>query len=105
MRGLQRHRASRYFGCEAAMAATDANVASRGTCIAYRHPVGKSWQSDPAAVAAIDEADMIPVNGEGTIHHGKPTARNPARLGRIAGRPASHASSSMRHSRQTIRQS
>lgn len=72
---------SRHFGCEAVMAAIETNVAARGGTIIYRHPVGRPWHSDPKAMIAIDEADLILVNGEGTIHHSKPPARALARLG------------------------
>ncbi len=96
---------SRHFGCEAVMAAIDANVASRGACITYRHPVGRPWQFDPRAVAAIDEADIILVNGEGTIHHGKPTARNLARLGphcRTLGKPCFLINATLQANNQAV---
>jgi hypothetical protein len=72
---------TRHFGCEAVMAAIEANVAARDATIIYRHPVGSPWQSDPKAVAAIEQADLVLVNGEGTIHHSKPPAQALARLG------------------------
>jgi len=71
----------RHFGSESVMAALDANVVARGARIIYRHPVGKSWQTDPEALAAIDRVDLVLVNGEGTIHHGKPEAASLALLG------------------------
>ena len=71
---------TRHFGCEAVMAAIEINLASRGALLAYRHPVTKPWRNDPAALAAIDDADIVLVNGEGTIYHGKPTAANLAQL-------------------------
>ena len=63
------------------MAAIESNLASRDAWLAYRHPVTKPWQNDPAALAAIEDADIVLVNGEGTIHHGKPTAASLAQLG------------------------
>ena len=72
---------SRHFGCEAVIAAIEANVVARGGHIIHRHAVGKPWESDPAALAAIEDADVILVNGEGTIHHSAPAA---ARLARVA---------------------
>jgi Polysaccharide pyruvyl transferase len=74
-------RPMRHFGCDAVMAAIDANVTARGTAIIYRHPLGRPWQSDAKAMAAIEEADLVLVNGEGSIHHSKPAARVLARLG------------------------
>lgn len=63
------------------MAAIEQNLALRGARITHRHPVTRPWQDDPAALAAIADADLVLVNGEGTIHHGKPTAVSLARLG------------------------
>ena len=71
----------RHFGSDAVMAALDANVTGRGARIVYRHPVSKPWRADSTALAAIDHADMVLVNGEGTIHHGTPAAAHLAGLG------------------------
>ena len=71
---------SRHFGCEAVMAAIEDGLASRGARFIHRHPVTTPWEADPAALAAIEQADLVLVNGEGTIHHGKPTAASLARL-------------------------
>lgn len=62
------------------MAAIEANVVARGGHIIYRHAVGKPWEMDPAALKAIEDADVVLVNGEGTIHHGTPAAASLARL-------------------------
>ena len=62
------------------MAAIEDNVAARGGHIIHRHPVGKPWEADPAALAAIEGADVILVNGEGTIHHSTPAAASLVRL-------------------------
>lgn len=71
---------SRHFGCEAVMAAIETNVAARSGHIIHRHSVGNPWETDPAALKAIEDADIILVNGEGTIHHGTPAAASLARL-------------------------
>jgi hypothetical protein len=71
---------SRHFGCEAVMAAIETNVAARGGHIIHRHSVGKPWEADAAALAAIVDADVVLVNGEGTIHHSAPAAASLARL-------------------------
>jgi Polysaccharide pyruvyl transferase len=62
------------------MAAIETNVAARGGNIIHRHSVGKPWETDPAALAAIEDADVVLVNGEGTIHHSAPAAASLARL-------------------------
>jgi len=63
------------------MAAIEINLASRDARLIHRHPVTKLWRNDPAALAAVEDADIVLVNGEGTIHHGKPTAASLAQLG------------------------
>lgn len=43
--------------------------AEAGMSVIAAVPTNRDWRDDPAARAAIDEADLILVNGEGTIHH------------------------------------
>jgi hypothetical protein len=59
----------RHFGCEAVMAAIDANIGARGGRIIHSQPIGRPWRDDPQALEAIAAADLVLVNGEGTIHH------------------------------------
>ncbi|WP_119300053.1 polysaccharide pyruvyl transferase family protein [Dongia deserti] len=87
------------------MAAIEANVAVRGAQICFRNPVNTAWQSDPAALAAIEEADLILVNGEGTIHHGKHAAVNLAQLGphcRARGKPCFLINATLQANNQAI---
>jgi hypothetical protein len=62
------------------MAAIEANVVARGGHIIHRHSVGKPWEADAAALAAIEDSDVVLVNGEGTIHHSAPAAESLARV-------------------------
>lgn len=39
-------------------------------------PVGKNWKKSRSLIESIDLADIIIVNGEGTIHHSQPPAYN-----------------------------
>lgn len=63
------------------VAAIEANVVSRGGQVTYWHPVGVEWRDHPDALAAIDAADIVLVNGEGTVHHSSGGAATLARLG------------------------
>jgi polysaccharide pyruvyl transferase WcaK-like protein len=72
---------ARHFGCDAVMKVLRDAIESRGGSIIYKHPTGHAWQEDRAALAAIDDASLVVVNGEGTIHHSRRTARELAALG------------------------
>ena len=71
----------RHFGCMGVMSAIDGMVASRGSRVVFRHRTGEEWQDDPAARQAIRDADLVIVNGEGSIHHSRPRARDLAAIG------------------------
>ncbi|WMS43219.1 polysaccharide pyruvyl transferase family protein [Acuticoccus sp. MNP-M23] len=72
---------SGHFGCVAVMSTLERLVHDSNASIVYRHPVGAGWQDDPAALAAIDDADIVIVNGEGSIHHNNARARQLAAIG------------------------
>lgn len=74
-------RPMRHFGCDAVMAAIEDNIAARGGDVILRHPVGKGWQDDPAALAALAEADIVLINGEATMHRDLPVAIRWSSLG------------------------
>lgn len=82
---------SRHFGCEAVLDTIERLFTGAGIALIHRHPVGRPWDSDPAAPRAIAEADAVVVNDEGTIHHDRPAGRRLAALAGAAaerGRPA-----------------
>lgn len=74
-------RPMRHFGCDAVMAAIEANVAARNGTIIHRHLVGKSWDDDPVALAALATADIVLINGEATMHRDLPVALRWSKLG------------------------
>lgn len=74
-------RPMRHFGCDAVMAAIEANVAARNGTIIHRHPVGQSWDDDQVALAALAEADVVLINGEATMHRDLPVALRWSKLG------------------------
>jgi hypothetical protein len=74
-------RPMRHFGCDAVMAAIEDNVAARAGTVTYRHPVGRAWDDDAAALAAIVKADLVLINGEATMHRDLPVALRWSKLG------------------------
>jgi len=60
-----------HFGCEVVMDNIAMALGERGIDILYSTPVSQNWRADAACLAAIDACDIVIVNGEGTIHHGK----------------------------------
>ncbi len=81
-----------HFGCARVMRTIRTELAKRGLYDLPSIKVGTDWRRDPALVKRIDEADLVVINGEGTLHHGKRRgrwlleagARVKARGGRVA---------------------
>lgn len=73
--------ASGHFGCDAVAATIQQSLERRGGEFIYRHDVGKPWERDANAIAAMEDADLVVVNGEGSIHHSSERARSLARIG------------------------
>ena len=68
-------RVDRHHGCTSVIGTVDALCAANGIEITARSPAHHDWQADPAITAAIDDADCVMVNGEGTIHHDRPAGQ------------------------------
>nr|WP_301332620.1 polysaccharide pyruvyl transferase family protein [Parerythrobacter lacustris] len=49
--------------------------AANGITITARNPAHRDWRGNAALAAAIDAADCVIVNGEGTIHHDRPAGQ------------------------------
>lgn len=81
-----------HFGCARVMRTIRQELARRGMAVLPSIKVGTNWQRDQELVGMIDEADLVVINGEGTLHHGKRRgrwlleagARVKARGGRVA---------------------
>lgn len=63
--------AAPHHGCELVMTNLRAGLARVGIEIVFEHS-GKGWQNDPEVAAALDSADLLVINGEGTMHHDRP---------------------------------
>lgn len=64
-----------HHGCARVMRLLSAGLEAQGAEIIYRSPARNDWANDDAFLAAIKQADLIVVNGEGTLHHGKEAGR------------------------------
>lgn len=64
-----------HFGCQRVMATIRENLSARGANVIGSVNVGMPWHKMPAAKALIAQADIVVINGEGTLHHGKKRGR------------------------------
>lgn len=78
-------RGDNHFGCFRVMRVIEENLARRGIAVTARSLVRNDWERDRAFLARLAEADLIVVNGEGTLHHGH---RQGERLLSVADHPA-----------------
>lgn len=82
---------SNHYGCEMVSKVLGDLLEGWNANVIYRHYVGDNWRLDRLAEAAIDDADVIIVNAEGSIHHSSERAQSLASLGpycRDRGKPA-----------------
>jgi hypothetical protein len=74
-----------HFGCDRVMNVLDGELQRRGVQIIGSSPVRHTWWEDAALLQKIAEADILVINGEGTLHHG---GRQGEMLMRLANHPA-----------------
>lgn len=67
-------RADLHHGCSRVMRRLEEGLARQGLEVLARSPVRHDWAADPGLLAALDRARLVVINGEGTIHHGRPMA-------------------------------
>ena len=67
--------ADSHYGCFRVVHTIERLASENGISIIGRSPVHTDWRGDSAVLSAIDESDIVLVNGEGTIHHDCPAAR------------------------------
>lgn len=78
-------RGDNHFGCFRVMRIIEENLVRRGTTVIGRSLVRNDWERDRGFLEKLSEADLVVINGEGTLHHGH---RQGERLLRIAEHPA-----------------
>lgn len=64
-----------HFGCQQVMRTIRTELAKRGLTELESILVGTDWRRDQSARALIDAADLVVINGEGTLHHAKRKAK------------------------------
>lgn len=68
-------RVDRHHGCARVMGAVEHLSAINGFRILKTSPAHHCWKDDPEILAAVDQAKLLIVNGEGTIHHDREAGR------------------------------
>lgn len=67
-------RVDQHHGCSTVIETIDRLSAAHGIRIVARAPAHADWRLNRQVLQAIDAADLVIVNGEGTIHHDRPAA-------------------------------
>lgn len=74
-----------HHGCARVMRLLSEGLEAQGLQILARSAARHDWENDPAFIRALQQADLIVINGEGTLHHGKPAGEA---LLRVVSHPA-----------------
>ncbi len=61
-----------HHGCARVMRLLVEGLERHGLTVAARSPARHDWAKDAKFLHALREADVIVINGEGTLHHGRP---------------------------------
>lgn len=64
-----------HHGCTRVMRMLVAGLEAQGLQISARSPARHDWAKDPDFLLHLGRADLIVINGEGTLHHGRPAGR------------------------------
>ena len=60
-----------HHGCSRVMRLLLQGLDRHGMEVTFRSPARHDWGKDAAFLAALDRADLVVINGEGTLHHGR----------------------------------
>ncbi len=63
-------RGDNHFGCMRVMRILEENLVARGIDVTATSLVRNDWSRDQRFLVAMQTADLIIINGEGTLHHG-----------------------------------
>lgn len=77
--------AAPHHGCELVMANLRRGLARVGIDIVLEHS-GKTWQLDAQVAASLQSADLLVINGEGTMHHDRPQGYDFVEAAEVAAR-------------------
>ena len=73
-----------HHGCEIVIKNIRYLLNSRGIRIIANNPTGVDWKSNQNIINKLEEADLIIINGEGTLHHDQPRAQELISIGEHA---------------------
>ncbi len=73
-----------HHGCTTVIETIDTLCSANNIEITHRVPAHTDWRANPANTAAMAEADLILINGEGTIHHDRPAGIKLLEAGQFA---------------------
>ena len=71
-----------HHGCETVVKNIKALLLQNGIQTIDTHPVGKPWIENKSFIANMSQADIVIVNGEGTLHHSQPRAKDLVSVGK-----------------------
>lgn len=74
-----------HHGCARVMRLLSQGLTEAGLTVIARSPARHDWQRDTAFLEAVERANLIVINGEGTLHHGSQAG---LRLLKIATHPS-----------------
>jgi hypothetical protein len=77
-------RVDRHHGCSSVMRTLEAGLATAGFRIAATVPAHSDWAQDAGFQAALPSAQLLVINGEGTLHHDRPAGLRLLQAGRHA---------------------
>jgi hypothetical protein len=77
-------RGDNHFGCFRVMRIIEENLARRGIIVTAKSLVRNDWERDRGFLDRFADADLVVINGEGTLHHGH---RQGERLLKVAEHP------------------
>ncbi|WP_112320665.1 polysaccharide pyruvyl transferase family protein [Oceanibium sediminis] len=77
-------RPNNHHGCSRVMDVITEKLAARGIAVIGSAPVGKPWDNNENFLEALRRADVVVINGEGTMHHG---ARKGAQMLQVVEHP------------------
>lgn len=69
-----------HHGCARVMRLLVQGLTDHGVQVIARSPARNDWENDAPLLEAMRQADLIVINAEGTIHHGKPAGEALLRL-------------------------
>jgi len=77
-------RVDRHHGCDRVMGAIERLLDANGFRVTGLSPAHADWRSDSGFLRALDSAQLVVVNGEGTLHDDRPAARTLLQVGPYA---------------------